>query len=79
MTRLLPAAHYALCTAADLADAARDLAALMAQHEAEDDPAYRAHLAEMIASDAAYLAEMMEHICPALPLVLPAPEGRFAR
>lgn len=76
--RLLPASHYAMCNADDLAVAERDMAFLIAQHAAEADPAYRAMLAEMIASDAAYLAEMMDHICPALPLILPESEGRFA-
>jgi len=55
----------------DIEDAARDLATLLAQHEAEDDPAWRVALADMIQSDAAFLAEMREAVMPQLPLMLP--------
>jgi hypothetical protein len=60
-----------LYTIEDIDDAARDLAALLAQHEAEPDPAWRAALADMIQSDTAFLAEMREAVMPPLPLVLP--------
>ena len=60
-----------LYTLEDIDDAALDLATLMAQHEAEPDPAWRAALADMIQSDTAFLAEMRESVMPPLPLVLP--------
>jgi hypothetical protein len=60
-----------LYTLEDIEDAARDLATLLAQHEAEPDPAWRAALADMIQSDTAFLAEMREAVMPPLPLVLP--------
>ncbi len=55
----------------DIEDAERDLATLLAQHAEEEEPAYRALLAEMIADDAAFLAEMREAVMPPLPLMLP--------
>jgi hypothetical protein len=55
----------------DIEDAARDLATLLAHHEEETDPAWRAALADMIQSDAVFLAEMREAVMPPLPLVLP--------
>jgi hypothetical protein len=55
----------------DIEDAARDLATLMAHHEEETDPAWRVALADMIQSDAAFLAEMREAVMPPLPLALP--------
>lgn len=63
--------YMAEYTAEDVEDFAADLAALMAQHDEEPDPAYRAVLAEHIASDAQWLAEMREAVFPALPFVLP--------
>ena len=63
--------RIALFTADDVAEAERDLAYLMAQHAEEEDPAWRDLLADMIASDARYLAEMQEAVRPRLRLVLP--------
>ena len=58
-------------TAEDVEDAARDLAAQLAAHDEETDPHWRAVLAEHIADDARWLAEMREAVFPALPFVLP--------
>jgi len=58
-------------TAEDVEDLARDLAAQMAAHEEERDPHWRAVLAEHIADDAQWLAEMREAVFPALPFILP--------
>lgn len=58
-------------TAEDVEDLARDLAAQMAAHDEELDPHWRAVLAEHIADDARWLAEMREAVFPALPFVLP--------
>jgi hypothetical protein len=55
----------------DIEDAERDLATLMAHHAEETDPAWRDYLADMIQSDAAFLAEMREAVMPQLALVLP--------
>jgi hypothetical protein len=64
-------------TADDVEDLARDLAAQMAAHAEETDPHWRAVLAEHIADDARWLAEMREAVFPALPFIpplgLPAP------
>jgi len=58
-------------TAEDVEDAARDLAAQLAQLDEETDPHWRAVLAEHIADDAQWLAEMRETVFPALPFILP--------
>lgn len=58
-------------TPEDVEDAARDLAAQMAQLDEETDPHWRAVLAEHIADDARWLAEMREAVFPALPFILP--------
>jgi hypothetical protein len=60
-----------LYTADDLAEAERDLAWLLEQHEAEEDPAQRDMLADWIAMDSQFLAEMREVVAPALPFILP--------
>lgn len=61
-----------LYTEADIEEAARDLATLLALQEDESDPAWRAALDEEIAADTRWLAEMIEAVRgPALPLVLP--------
>ncbi len=60
-----------LYTVDDIEDAERDLATLLAHHAEETDPAWRVALADMIQSDAAFLAEMREAVMPPLPLVLP--------
>lgn len=61
----------AVYTAEDVADAERDLAALIEAHAEEEDPAWRAMMADQIASDAQWLAEMREAVFPSLRLVLP--------
>jgi hypothetical protein len=58
-------------TAEDVEDFARDLAAQVAAHDEEPDPHWRAVLAEHIADDAAWLAEMREAVFPSLPFRLP--------
>lgn len=61
-----------LYTEADIAEAERDLAMLMEQHEAEEDPGLRQMLADWIEIDSAWLAEMIESVRgPVLPLRLP--------
>lgn len=73
--------YVTLYTAEDVEEAARDLAEIMAAHEAETDPELRAMYAEWIASDTAWLAEMREAVFPTLalmlPLGLPAPGPRW--
>lgn len=70
MTRhRIPLSTLALYTADDIADAERDLASLTAERDAEDDPHWRAVLADWIEDDTAWLAEMIDGV--ALPLVLP--------
>lgn len=74
----------ALYTEADIADAAADLATLMAQRGEETDPAWCDALDDMIRGDAEFLGEMLEAVRgPALPLVLPiglpAPGPRVGR
>jgi hypothetical protein len=68
---MIPSSYADIYTADDLAEAERDLAALLAAHEGETDPAWRDALAEGIAADTAWLAEMREMVAPSLPLVLP--------
>lgn len=63
--------YMALYTPDDVEEAARDLAKIMAAHEAETDPETRAMLAEWIEADAQWLAEMREAVFPALPFALP--------
>lgn len=58
-------------TIEDVEDAERDLAALVAAHAEEEDPFWRAMMAEHIVSDSAWLAEMREAVFPALAFVLP--------
>ena len=60
-----------LYTAEDVEEAARDLAEIMAAHEAETDEEIRAMYAEWIASDSEWLAEMREAVFPTLALMLP--------
>lgn len=69
----IPLSTLALYTADDIADAERDLASLMAERDAEDDPHWRAVLADWIEDDTAWLAEMIDGV--ALPLVLVLPIG----
>lgn len=70
-----------LYTAEDVEEAARDLAEIMAAHEAETDEEIRAMYAEWIATDSEWLAEMREAVFPTLalmlPLGLPAPGPRW--
>ena len=68
MTRLVDLAPY---TPDDIEDAARDLAQLLADHEAETDPHWREVLSGWIADDARWLAEMLDVVQPPLPLVMP--------
>ena len=58
-------------TWADIEDATRDLAASIAAHQAETDPAWREALADTIEMDRQFLAEMLASVSPPLPLVLP--------
>lgn len=63
--------YMAIYTADDVADAERDLAALIEAHAEETDPVWRDMLADQIRSDAQFLAEMREAVFPALPFALP--------
>lgn len=72
----IPLSTLALYTADDIADAERDLASLMAERDAEDDPHWRAVLADWIEDDTSWLAEMIDGV--ALPLVLVLPIGQPA-
>jgi hypothetical protein len=77
---MIPASYADIYTLEDLAEAERDLAALLAAHEEETDPAWRDAMADDIVKDAAWLAEMREMVCgPLLPLVLPVRAQREAR
>ena len=58
-------------TADDVAEAARDLALLLDAHAEETDAKWADVLADHIASDARWLAEMIEVVSPPLPLGLP--------
>lgn len=60
-----------LYTADDVEEAARDLAEVMAAHEAETDPELKAMYAEWVEIDSAWLAEMREAVYPTLRLTLP--------
>jgi cytosine/adenosine deaminase-related metal-dependent hydrolase len=64
-------------TADDVAEAARDLALLLDAHAEETDAKWADVLADHIASDARWLAEMIEVVSPplqfTLPMGLPAP------
>ena len=71
MTRI-PASYAGLYTEADIDEAARDLSAMLADHEGEDDPVWRAALDAQIRDATGWLAEMIEMVRgPALPLTLP--------
>lgn len=59
--------YMAIYTADDVANAERDLAALIEAHAEETDPVWRDMLADRIRSDAQFLAEMREAVFPALP------------
>jgi hypothetical protein len=77
---VIPASYADIYTLDDLAEAERDLAALLAAHEEETDPAWRDAMADDIAKDTAWLAEMREMVCgPLLPLALPVRAQREAR
>ena len=58
-------------TADDVAEAARDLALLLDAHAEETDAKWADVLADHIASDARWLAEMIDVVSPPLPLALP--------
>ena len=58
-------------TADDVAEAERDLAMLIEEHAEETDAKWADVLADHIASDARWLAEMIEVVSPPLPLGLP--------
>lgn len=58
-------------TADDVAEAERDLALLIEEHAEETDAKWADVLADHIASDARWLAEMIEVVSPPLPLSLP--------
>jgi hypothetical protein len=60
--RLIPRSYAAVLTPDDVEAAARDLAALRADHDAEPDPRWRDVLAGWIADDEAWLAEMREMV-----------------
>ena len=68
---MMALANLATYTPADIDDAARDLAYLLAEHEAETDPHWRDELARWVVDDARWLAEMMDVVQPPLPLVMP--------
>jgi hypothetical protein len=68
---MIPASYADIYTLDDLAEAERDLAALLAAHEEETDPAWRDAMADDIAKDTAWLAEMREMVAPLLPMSLP--------
>jgi len=70
MARHIPF-YMAAYTADDVAEAERDLAQLLEDHAAEEDPAWRDVLADWIVSDAQWLAEMREAVFPSLPFCLP--------
>lgn len=53
---------HGIYTADDVAEARRDLALLRRQHAEENDPAARDMLADWIATDEAWLAEMIEMV-----------------
>lgn len=63
--------YMSLYDASDVEEAARDLAEIMAAHEAETDEEIRAMYADWIASDTEWLAEMREAVFPTLALTLP--------
>ena len=58
-------------TADDVAEAARDLELLLDAHAEETDAKWADVLADHIASDARWLAEMIDVVSPPLPLVMP--------
>ena len=58
-------------TVDDVAAAERDLAMLIEEHAEETDAKWADVLADHIASDARWLAEMIEVVSPPLPLGLP--------
>jgi hypothetical protein len=60
--RLIPRSYAAVLTPDDVEAAARGLAELLDQHDAEPDPRWRDVLAGWIADDAKWLAEMREMV-----------------
>ena len=78
---MIPPSYSDIYTLADVEAAERDLAAVMAERDATDDPDWRTALDAFVATDTAWLAEMMEMIEPMLPMVMPlvpAPERRLS-
>jgi hypothetical protein len=60
--RLIPRSYAAVLTPDDVEAVARDLAALLDQHDAEPDPRWRDVLAGWIDDDAKWLAEMRKMV-----------------
>ena len=78
---IIPPSYSDIYTLADVEEAERDLAAVMAERDATDDPDWRTALDAFVADDTAWLAEMMEMIEPMLPMAMPlapAPERRLS-
>jgi len=78
---VIPPSYCDIYTLADVEAAERDLAAVMAERDATDDPDWRQALDAFVATDTAWLAEMMEMVEPMLPMVMPlapAPERRLS-
>ena len=78
---MIPPSYSDIYTLADVEAAERDLAAVMAERDATDDPDWRQALDAFVATDTAWLAEMMEMVEPMLPMVMPlapAPERRLS-
>ena len=78
---MIPPSYCDIYTLADVEAAERDLAAVMAERDATDDPDWRQALDAFVATDTAWLAEMMEMVEPMLPMAMPlapAPERRLS-